>query len=91
MIHHIIASRIDGYAFTQAVKAVAPAVFDPTTIYAGQPAVSVTYNDGSTWLEHPYQLVEDPQILYHMAGDFYCVQLSQADVDALPHKASIPA
>ena len=91
MIHHIIVSRVDGYAYTQAVKSIPPAVFDPLSIFAGQPAFAATYNDGQTWLEHPYQLAQDPRILYHMGGDFYCVQLSEADVAALPYKTPMPA
>ena len=85
MLYHIIAAGESGVAFVKRVVSAVPGTFSAYSLWPGQPCMVVTYADGREENNHPYQITENPEILDHLAGDFFRVKLSPAALAALPH------
>ena len=88
MLYHIVVACSDGTAFATRVRSAVPAVFPESYFHAGQPALRVTYENGSQWLENPYHIVADPEII--SGTDLHPkVRLSAAALAALPHVVQV--
>lgn len=84
MFFHIIVATKSGSAYTKKVKTVQPTVFSDYSLFPGQPAFLVTYGDNSIHTEFTYSIVENPEIVAHLAGDFYRLQLTESMLSRFP-------